>query len=699
MVGENFRAFGELSNDFVWTLDEQGRFTYMNPSAENVSGYTYSELAGTNFSPKIPPEDLPRAMGIFSRVLSGEKVKFEIQVVKKCGGLISLSVNAAPLLHEGKANGAICFGRDITEERRVKAELEENLGKLNLLSRIIEQMGEGVASIDLEGNLIYVNPAWAKMHGYEPQELIGKPIGESHTKEQLDREVIPFNRLVMENGIHTGEVGHIRRDGSQFPTEMTSTLLRDSASNLIGIIGFAKDITEAKRAEEALRQSEERLRHIIDNIDEIVYRVEFGDNPMEGRVTYVSPQSSGILGCAAEEFIENESFWAEHLHPDDVESIATQTRESLALGKPFMREYRLRHKDGHYLWLEDRVVPQVGAGGRVTGFQGVARDITERKRFEEEILKKNRQLTALFSSSQAMGEYFEPARAEKNICEAAVSAFGAAMACVGTIDTETLEVKPMASAGFDDGFTSGVKVRWDDSPLSRGPAGKAIKTGRPCLMGISDPDYAPWAEEAESRGYRSILALPLLHADSIRGVIVMYHGDPMGFDSWTLDTFEIFARQATQVLVNASLYNEALSTIRELIESREALERAEKLLKVRNAFFEELFASSPDAIAILDQEDRILNVNRAFERMFQRGFSDINGAPINSVVVPESKEDEARQISESALAGNTVEVQTVRRRGDGVLIPVSIVGAPIRIGEEQLGVLAIYRDLSGSNIK
>ena len=152
--------------------------------------------------------------------------------------------------------------REITERNRAETELRR-------LATIVEQAAEGIAVADLNGNITFVNAAWARMHGYTADELLGKSLSVFHTEEQLQRDVIPFNQETKTKGHAGGEVGHVRKDGTTFPTYMTTTLLRDQAGEPTGLAGFATDISELKQAEEKLietrRKSEKAGRELADS--------------------------------------------------------------------------------------------------------------------------------------------------------------------------------------------------------------------------------------------------------------------------------------------------------------------------------------------------------------------------------------------------------------------------------------------------
>jgi PAS domain S-box-containing protein len=122
---------------------------------------------------------------------------------------------------------------------------------------------EGMALVDLNDNLIFINNAWCEMHGYKSyKELLGKNLAIFHTKEQFENDVIPFNEKVKENGTYSGEVGHVTKEGKPFPTLMTTTILKDDKGKPYGIAGIAKDITT--------RKQEERIQMVIYNISNAV---------------------------------------------------------------------------------------------------------------------------------------------------------------------------------------------------------------------------------------------------------------------------------------------------------------------------------------------------------------------------------------------------------------------------------------------
>ncbi len=124
-------------------------------------------------------------------------------------------------------------------------------------SEALEQSPDGIAIADLDGNLQFVNTAWAQMHGFDdPKCLLGKNLSIFHTEEQMSEEVLPFNRKVKEKGSHKGEVGHKKKDGVTFPTRMSSSILKNNHGEPIGMVGISRDITDEIWFEAQLRQAQ-----------------------------------------------------------------------------------------------------------------------------------------------------------------------------------------------------------------------------------------------------------------------------------------------------------------------------------------------------------------------------------------------------------------------------------------------------------
>ena len=202
--------------------------------------------------------------------------------------------------------------------------------KLRRLERAVEQSIDGFAVADLDGIIQFVNPAWAKMHGYPVEELLGKHLSLFHTEEQMQEDVNPFNEQVRKQGAHQGEVGHVRKDGTTFSTRMATTILKDEMGNPTGLVGMARDISEHKQIEEALRKSEERFRGIFENVSIGLYRTT-----PEGRILMANPALVHMLGYSTFEELAQRDLSRDGFEPECPRSVFQQwiEREGQVLGK------------------------------------------------------------------------------------------------------------------------------------------------------------------------------------------------------------------------------------------------------------------------------------------------------------------------------------------------------------------------------
>jgi len=255
---------------------------------------------------------------------------------------------------------------------------------LRLLSSAVEQSSEGMAVSDLEGNLLFVNNAFAAVHGYTPEELIGKHLSTFHTPDQVPA-VEAANRQIQDTGEFGGEIWHARRDGTVFPTLMHNSLLQDEEDNPIGMIGTLRDITERKRADQELKSSEERLKIIFEYAPDAYYL-----NDTKGVFVDGNRAAEEVIGYKRGELIGKSFFKVNLLSPKQIPKAAALLAKN-ALGLTTgPDEFVLNRKDGTKVTVEIRTFP-VELGNRPFVL-GIARDITERKRAEEALRKARDEL-------------------------------------------------------------------------------------------------------------------------------------------------------------------------------------------------------------------------------------------------------------------------------------------------------------------
>ncbi len=257
---KRFKNFANFLPQAVFETDVKGKFLFVNKEAYRMFGYSEKDLSKDfNTLNMITKQDkLRSAKNFFTLIRKKKPVYAEYLVQKKDGTTFPASVHINPILKDNKVIGVRGILIDITEVKRAK----ESTLKLRSAT---EQSMDGVAMADLNGKIEFINPAWAKMHGYKIKDLLGKNLRIFHTKEQIRDEVTAFNKIVCKKGGNRGEIGHVKKDGTEFPTYMTTTLIRNDKSRPIGLVGTARDISKQKEAERII---EKRVREF-----NVLYRV------------------------------------------------------------------------------------------------------------------------------------------------------------------------------------------------------------------------------------------------------------------------------------------------------------------------------------------------------------------------------------------------------------------------------------------
>ncbi len=248
----------------------------------------------------------------------------------------------------------------------------------------------------------------------------------------------------------------------------------------------------------------------------------------------------------------------------------------------------------------------------------VIRDITERKRRETELNRLNRTLEALSSINQAMMRSTNEAAYMEDVCRIVVEVAGHAMVWIGLAEhDEGKTVRPVAHAGFEEGYLETLKLTWADTERGRGPTGTAIRTGRVsmCRNMLTDPKFAPWRGEAQKRGYASSIVLPLMSEGKAFGALTIYSRDPDPFTPGEVDLLSELAGDLAYGILAIRLraaHARAEEALRESEVRRQVVEAVE--MERRRLFA--VLETVPVMICLLTRDYRIAFANRSFREKF-----------------------------------------------------------------------------------
>ncbi|HSE59485.1 MAG TPA: PAS domain S-box protein [Nitrospiraceae bacterium] len=357
----------------VWEYDFlTGRYQG-DPNLKALFGYGTDELgenALTWFN-LIHPEDRRLAMDATVAIIDRRTDDYEclLRMLHKDGSIVCTHVRGSATRNgDGRAVKLVGTTVDVTSRKLVE---EAN----PVLRRAIDAAMEGMALLDKTGTYTYMNRAHAELYGYEQGELIGKTWKDITPPERVADYEQEFFPILLREGRWRGKVAGRRRDGSQFPVEVSLSSVVNVAGECDGYICTCHDLTDRARAEEALRHSEAQYRSLVDNLRDIVYLLS-----PAGRILSLNPAFETRTGWSRQDWLGQP--FAELVHPDDRERAVRSLEDILSGVKDNRVELRLRRQDGQ--WLSVECAGGVHhENGTVIGILGIARDITLRRKAEE----------------------------------------------------------------------------------------------------------------------------------------------------------------------------------------------------------------------------------------------------------------------------------------------------------------------------
>jgi len=386
---ELLRTLIDTLPDRLYVKDAQGRFVVCNRAvAECAERPPAGEVVGKSDFDLYPPEKA----GVFYAeeqqiIKTGHPVvNREIAGVNRTGQTECAFYTKLPWRNSaGEIIGIIGSNRDITEQKRAEEALQESEARYKA---IFESTREGVLIADIETKRFkYANPAICEMFGYTAEELQKMSVQDVHPKESILHVLSEFEAQARGEKILACGIPCLRKDGTVFYADINTTkvVLDQRSCN----VGFFTDITERERTEEALRESEQRYRLLVEQLPAITYTAALDQT---STTLYVSPRVQEILGVSPTDYKADPDLWRKLLHPDDRRRVMAELTASQKTGQSFCSEYRMLTRDGRIVWIRDDARIVKDADGRPLYLQGVMYDITERKKAEEGLRKAHEEL-------------------------------------------------------------------------------------------------------------------------------------------------------------------------------------------------------------------------------------------------------------------------------------------------------------------
>jgi PAS domain S-box-containing protein len=448
--------------------------------------------------------------------------------------------------------------REVEKRRLAEEALRQSEEQYRLLAETVPQI-VWVARPD--GHVEYFNSRWAEYTGAVPEATLGW--GWQEVVHPDDR---PAALAAWEHALHTGEPCEVeyrlRRHDGQYRWHIARALpVRDEDGEVVRWVGTGTDLHDQKTTQAELRQANERFRLAAEAVSAVIYDWD----PESNTVT----RTRGLfemLGHRPEEAEPTNAWWRQQVHPDDRDRMTQHWQEALVQGDRFVLEYRLRHKDGHYLHVIDRGALVRDADGRLVRVVGSCQDITARVHVEQALRASEARLRFLADSGAALAatlDYGETLQAVARLAVPDLADF-----CVIHRVTEDGDIRQAASAHVDPArdrllADQGPAYRPAANPRSR--IAQVIRTGVPQLWAdtAEGPARAALAHEGVARlaqvlAPRSWLVVPLVARGRTLGTVsLMMAESGRRYEPADLAQAEELARRAAVALDNARLYTEA----------------------------------------------------------------------------------------------------------------------------------------------
>jgi len=375
---EKYRVITESANDIISIINENFELEYQNEEATyNILGYTNEEILSQPALERLHPDEVKSVTKVFREGFRTGEAQVEMRTRHKDGHYVWFDIKGRTFRNEHGEQKGIIVSRDITERRNAEQQLRESEEKYRSL---FETAPDGIALTAMDGKFLEVNPAFQKMLGYAKDDLNVLKY-QDLTPEKW--HIIEAKRIqeIMDIGYGTLEKEFIRKDGTIVPISLTGWVIKDNEGNPTTLGAYIEDITERKKAQEKLKESEEKFRQISEQALLGIAIIQ------DGQIKYINDAALSVNEYSREEVLS----WKEYelfktIHPDDTQYMMHKLKEyeaGEAKGQTRHFIFRVISKSGKVKWIEQTTNPIVYHGRNAT--VNFSSEITARMEAQEKL--------------------------------------------------------------------------------------------------------------------------------------------------------------------------------------------------------------------------------------------------------------------------------------------------------------------------
>ncbi len=585
-------------------------------------------------------------------------------------------------LHTGKLwCGVVTLADDPADARRLPPPVPPERFRL-----LVEQVTEyAIFMLDPTGHVLTWNAGAERIKGYRPDEIIGRHFSTFYRPEDVWKCAMELD-VATRHGRAEDEGLRVRKDGTLFWASVVITCLRGEQGEIVGFAKVTRDLTERKRAEEALRESDERFRLLVESVKD--YAIFMLDP--SGRVATWNVGAERIKGYSADDII-GQHF--SRFYPEAEVRAGKCERELEAAERDGRFEdegYRVR-KDGTCFWANVVITPLRDASGKLVGFAKVTRDLTERRAAEEERLRLGQiareRVHALTEFSEALAGARSSEDVGRAVMERGAEFVGGEGSTLYLADERTRQLTLLAERNANRELIEQLaRIPPEENPFYAIATGArdAVWIENPAEYEAFFPDLARFGTQGERAG--AFAGVPLVAEGRAIGVLTLGFREPRQFSPDYREFLRTFAQQAAQAFARAGRL--------------EAAEAAAALAERLRASLATTMRSIGDAVIATDAAGAITLMNGVAEALTGYSEAEARGKPLPEVfrIINEHTRAEVTNPVEKVLeSGGVVGIgnHTLLVRRDGKEIPIDDSGAPIRAEHGPIeGVVLVFRDVT-----
>ncbi|WP_405400556.1 PAS domain S-box protein [Maribacter sp. Asnod2-G09] len=375
---EELQKIMDTSLDIICTLDEDGYFLSVNKACTQIWGYEPKDIIGTQYLELVYDEDIKLTEDSAESVLSGKKVvNFENRYKHKNGAIVPMLWSSN---WDKKDRVYYCIARDNTEKKKAELLLKNSERRFKTL---VQESSDIISILDLEAIFTYVSPSVMKVLGAAPEMYTGTNAFDYIHVDDLERVKERFNSIIHSESVEIEpfRFKDINGEWKWFENIITNQLNEPSIN---GVVVTTRDITEKRKAEEKLENSERRYKTLVQEGSDMICIVN-----EKAVFSYASPTSAKILNITPEEFVGNSAF--DRVHPDDYDMVYNEFLKVLEIPQVTIKPFRYKHGSGHWIWLETVITNKLDEP-TISGIVVNSKDVTTKVLHLNAIEEQNAQL-------------------------------------------------------------------------------------------------------------------------------------------------------------------------------------------------------------------------------------------------------------------------------------------------------------------